>query len=166
MKRLILMRHAKSSWDDARVPDHDRPLNERGRRDAPRIGAWLAARGLTPEAALVSTAARTRETWALLGPAFVEVPMTPRRDLYHATPDEILRALRAAPEVRSLLVLGHQPGIGACAARLPAAPPRDAAFVKYPTAATAVIDLDADAWDAVDWGRGALAHFIVPAALD
>lgn len=166
MKRLILMRHAKSSWADPGQADHDRPLNERGRRDAPRVGAWLAARGLTPEAALVSTAARAQETWARLGSTFAEIPMTPRRDLYHASPTEILRVLRAAPEARSLLVLGHQPGIGAVAARLLATPPREGAFVKYPTTATAVIDFDADAWTAVDWERGALAGFATPAVLD
>lgn len=166
MKRLILMRHAKSSWADPNQSDHDRPLNERGRRDAPRVGDWLAARGLTPDAALVSTAARAQETWARLGSAFAEIPMTPRRDLYHASPAEILRALRAAPDATSLLVLGHQPGIGAVAAQLLAAPPQDTAFVKYPTAAMAAIDFDAAAGTALDWERGALAEFVTPAVLD
>ena len=60
---LILIRHAKSDWDDPRLTDHQRPLNARGRRAAPRVGAWIADMGLTPQQALVSDAMRTRETW-------------------------------------------------------------------------------------------------------
>jgi phosphohistidine phosphatase len=166
MRRLILMRHAKSSWADPGQADHDRPLNGRGRRAAAEVGAWLAARGLVPGAALVSSAARTRETWARLGPAFAEVPVAPRPDLYHASPEAMLRALRGATEIETVAMVGHQPGIGVFAARLLAAPPADAAFAKYPTAATAVIEFDADGWAAVDWGAGRLAAFITPAALE
>ena len=67
MRRLILMRHAKSSWADPGQRDFDRPLNARGVRSAPLLGAWLRERGHVPDAALVSTARRTRETWAGLG---------------------------------------------------------------------------------------------------
>ena len=68
MKRLLLLRHAKSAWPDG-VEDHDRPLSDRGRRDAPRMGAYIAAAGLRPDFALVSSARRTQETWALVAPA-------------------------------------------------------------------------------------------------
>ncbi|MEE3099475.1 MAG: histidine phosphatase family protein, partial [Pseudomonadota bacterium] len=64
MHRLVLMRHAKSDWGDPGLGDHDRPLNDRGRRAAPRMGAWLAAQGAFPDAALLSSARRVQETWA------------------------------------------------------------------------------------------------------
>ena len=68
MKRLLLLRHAKSAWPEG-VEDHDRPLGDRGRRDAPRMGAYMASAGLQPGFALVSSARRTQETWALVEPA-------------------------------------------------------------------------------------------------
>ena len=115
------MRHAKSSWAEEGQRDHDRPLNARGRRDAAALGAWLTETGRIPDAALVSTARRTQETWALLG--FDATPMTLRADLYHAAPEAMLAALRGAPDVETVLMLGHQPGIGAAARMLLAAPP-------------------------------------------
>lgn len=163
MKRLILMRHAKSSWADAGQRDHDRPLNGRGRRDAPAMGAWLVATGWAPEAALVSTAQRTQETWGLLG--FADAPMTPRGDLYHAGPEAILAALRQAPEVATVLFLGHQPGIGAAARMLLTSAPEDSEFARYPTAATAVIEFACDGWRQVGWGGGHLAGFATPRRL-
>ena len=66
MKTLLLMRHAKSSWDDPDVADHDRPLNKRGKKDAPRMGQWLAEQGLTPEVIVTSTAKRARKTAELV----------------------------------------------------------------------------------------------------
>ncbi|MBA3323860.1 MAG: histidine phosphatase family protein, partial [Rhodobacteraceae bacterium] len=83
MRRLILMRHAKSSWADPEQPDFERPLNSLGKRGAAAVGAWLAERGIVPQAALVSASVRTQETWAQLGPAFADVPMTPLQGLYH-----------------------------------------------------------------------------------
>jgi phosphohistidine phosphatase len=125
----------------------------------------LEASGLVPEAALVSSAARTRETWDRLGPAFAGARVAIRPDLYHASPEAMLRALRSAPDVATVLVLGHQPGIGAFAGRLLAAPPGDPDFDRYPTAATSVIELEAADWGEVDWGRGRLAAFTIPARL-
>lgn len=164
MLTLTLMRHAKSSWADPRQDDFDRPLNGRGRRAAPLIGDWLAARGVLPDAALVSAAARTRETWACLGPAFADIPASFRAELYHSGADMMLRVLRAATSPR-VLMLGHQPGIGDMAARLLAAPPDDPSFDRYPTAAAAVIAFDAPDWTAVAWGSGRLDAFATPAAL-
>lgn len=160
MRRLILMRHAKSSWAEAGQPDQDRPLNPRGRRDAAAMGAWLTARGYTPAAALVSAATRTQETWALLG--FADAAMIPRPDLYHAAPETMLAALRQAPDVGTVLMLGHQPGIGAAARMLLAAPPQDAELARYPTTATSVIDFDVAGWSQVRWGAGALTAFATP----
>ena len=166
MRRLILMRHGKSSWSDPGLRDHDRPLSKRGKRGAAAIAGWLKAKGYLPDHALVSNARRTQETWAgvvkVTGPA----PTAYVPELYGAGEDAVLEVLRAAPDVETLLVLGHQPGIGACAARLLASPPGDADFAKYPTAATAVIDFDLDAWSEAGWGRGKLADFVVPRALE
>jgi len=163
MRRLIVMRHAKSSWAEPDQRDHDRPLNGRGRRDAPAMGAWLRQADAAPDAALVSTAQRTRETWALLG--FADVPVTLRADLYHAEPAAILAALRDAPEVETLLVLGHQPGIGAAARLLPATPPESPDFAKYPTTATTIIAFDVGSWAQVGWGEGRVEAFRTPRSL-
>ncbi|MBP7000098.1 histidine phosphatase family protein [Amaricoccus sp.] len=165
MLTLILMRHAKSSWADRGQADVDRPLNARGRRASAAVGDWLASKGLIPAAALVSAAARTRETWERLGPGFADVPARFLPELYHAGPETLLRVLRAAPQASPLLLLGHQPGIGEAALRLLAALPDDPDYARYPTAATAVIAFEAPAWSAVAWGSGRLADFVTPAAL-
>jgi phosphohistidine phosphatase len=167
MVRLLLIRHAKSSWADAGQADRDRPLNARGRRDAPRIGRWLRKRGLAPERGLVSSSVRTRETWeglcAGLGRA-VEARFA--EDLYEADPPAILEALRAAPPAATLALVGHNPGIGEAARRLARTEPDDPLFWKYPTAATAVIDFDAADWRGVGWRDGRLVAFVTPKTLD
>lgn len=170
MKRLILLRHAKSSWDDPTADDHDRPLNGRGRRSAPVIGAWLAERGFVPDAAICSTAARARETWSLVAPALGAAPdaaVEPR--LYHADPATMLALVRAAPEsADTLILIGHQPGLSGFARKLsaePVAPACARAFQHYPTAAAAVIDFDVDRWDRVAWGEGRFHAFAAPREL-
>ncbi len=170
MKRLILFRHAKSSWADGDIEDHDRRLNARGRLAAPLMGAWLAGKEYRPERVLCSSSLRTRETWdgargALAGTAPPEIE--PR--LYHADPATMLALVRATPEaVGTLLLLGHQPGIGAFARKLsrPDAPAHCArAFVKFPTAAIAVIDFEAADWDGVAFGEGRFHAFACPREL-
>ncbi|WP_439137093.1 SixA phosphatase family protein [Roseicyclus sp.] len=159
---LILTRHAKSGWDDPMLADHDRPLNPRGRGDAPKVGAWLRAKGYVPDAALVSSARRTQETWdwvsAELGRA---VPMTVMPSLYHAEAAVILAHLReqSAPRV---MVIGHNPGIGDCAQRIVNALPAHPGFADYPTCATLVVDFPCDDWGAIGWGMGHAVDFIVP----
>lgn len=111
--RLVLMRHAKSSWDDGAQTDHARTLNERGRRDAPVVGAELARRGWVPDAVMASDSARTRETWERMAKAMPPVPRVAFvAALYHGR----LGALQAVgdgvgPGVGTLLVLGHNPGL-------------------------------------------------------
>src|SRR6478735_6393170 len=99
MRRLILIRHAKSSWADAATADVDRPLDKRGRDGAALVGAWLAREGYRPDAALVSTARRTRETWDVLAHALGDAPASYLPGLYHADAEAMLEALRAAPDV-------------------------------------------------------------------
>lgn len=110
--RLILMRHAKSSWTSDAATDHARPLNGRGRADAPRIAERLVELGWVPDQVISSDSARTQETWARMADA---VP-TPRsveftRRLYHAGIDAFLKVVRdVPPDVGCLLTLGHNPG--------------------------------------------------------
>lgn len=164
MKRLILMRHAKSDWDDPLLPDHDRPLADRGRRGAELVGGWLREEGYLPDLALVSTSTRTRETWALASASLPPCPARFEPTLYHAAPPVLLARLREA-EGDCALLLAHQPGIGAFAERLLSRPFCDPDFARYPTAAVAVIDFDADSWAAVATGAGRLADFTTPRRL-
>ncbi len=111
-RRLIVMRHAKSSWNSPGHSDHERPLNGRGRRDAPKIGAALVERGWTPELVLSSDAQRTRETFAGMSeffPSAMEARYLP--SFYHAGLGAAQGELPAVPDqVACLLVLGHNPG--------------------------------------------------------
>ena len=160
--RLILTRHAKSSWASPTMDDHARPLNRRGESSAKAIGAWLAAEGYVPELALVSSATRTRETWALIAEAFDPVPEARFVDaLYHAEPNTLLQQLHAA-EAQSVMMIAHNPGIAFFAQGLVAALPGDARFERYPTGATAVIDFDAPDWASVTWNTGTVAGLAFP----
>jgi phosphohistidine phosphatase len=111
-RRIIVMRHAKSSWKSEAQSDHDRPLNKRGRRDAPRVAARIAELGWTPERVLCSTATRTRETWALMEEAFDPSPETSfLKSLYLAGPDAVQEAVGELPDsVACVMVLGHNFG--------------------------------------------------------
>jgi phosphohistidine phosphatase len=165
MMRLLLIRHAKSSWDDPALPDHARPLNARGRRAAGMIGRWMARQGGLPSLALVSAARRTRDTWAGIEAETGDLPERFEPGLYEASASAILGLLQAAPPVPCLALVGHMPGIGEAAHRLLANPPRIPAFAKYPTAATTVIDFDLPDWTDVDWGSGRLVAFVTPKSL-
>jgi phosphohistidine phosphatase len=166
MRRLIVMRHAKSSWADPGQRDLDRPLNKRGRRAAKLLGGWFRDKGYRPDRALVSTARRAQETWAGVVAAAGAAPTTYAPEIYNAAPETLLAVLRAAPDVACVLLLGHQPGIGAFARRLLAEPPGDADFAKFPTGATAVVDFEADGWAEVGWESGRLADFVAPRRLE
>ena len=154
--RLILIRHAKSGWDDPSLDDHDRPLNDRGRRDAPRMGDWLRAGGYVPDAILCSSALRTRQTAEGLGlgpdPMILD-------SLYHASPDRLLTSLPKA-KAQSVAIIAHNPGIGDLAARLAASAPDNPHFHSYPTLATTVLDFDATDWR--DINKGTVAAFRTP----
>jgi phosphohistidine phosphatase len=112
-RRLILMRHAKSSWESDAPTDHDRPLNARGRRDAPRVAARLAELGWAPELILSSDAQRTRETCQLLRAALPDpvLPVEFLPTLYLGGVQELRACVRELPDrCRTVLVLGHNPG--------------------------------------------------------
>ena len=157
---LILVRHAKSDHP-AGTDDHDRPLNERGRTDAPRMGAWLSRRGHAPERVLCSTARRAVETWEGLREGGLDAPATFERNLYHAAPDTMTDMLRERTE-RSLMIVGHNPGMGLLAAGLAADPPDDGAFLRYPTCAVTVLRFDGADWSSAAPGTGDVVDFAVP----
>ncbi|MDF0602581.1 histidine phosphatase family protein [Psychromarinibacter sp. C21-152] len=164
--RLILVRHAKSSWKEAALDDHARPLNKRGRRAAEAIGGWLAERGYHPDLVLSSDSARTRETWDRMAPhvpAPLQIVWTP--SLYLAGPSAFLHALREVREARTVLMLGHNPGISHFASAIVGVPPRHERFGDYPTCATLVAAFDRASWADVTPGSGRTVDFTVPREL-
>lgn len=162
MKRLILTRHAKSSWDDPLTPDHDRPLNERGKAAAADLGQWLFSRGYIPDVVLCSDALRTRKTWSGIAPALPGTPVLELKPaLYHAGPDVMLAVLRHAKGDTAMMI-GHNPGIAEFAARLVAHAPINPEFMRYPTGATLVVDFVVDAWEDISFGQGVVDDFMVP----
>lgn len=112
MARLILMRHAKSSWANADLSDHQRPLNKRGRGAAPIVARRIVDAGWAPDLALVSDAARTEETWAYMAQtSFPDTPSHLVPSLYHGTLADIVEAVRTyVRDHETVLVLGHNPG--------------------------------------------------------
>jgi phosphohistidine phosphatase len=157
-KRLILTRHAKSSWDDPLTPDHDRPLNDRGKAAAADLGDWLASRGYVPDEVLCSDALRTRKTWSGIAPALPGTPILELKPaLYHAGPDVMLAVLRHAK--------GHNPGIAEFAHRLVTRAPLHDGFARYPTGATLVAEFAIDRWEDAAFGIAATLDFTVPREL-
>ncbi|MEL6059289.1 MULTISPECIES: SixA phosphatase family protein [unclassified Methylobacterium] len=169
MRRLILLRHAKSDRP-AGVADHERPLNDRGQRAAPAVGAHLAQDGLRPDLALVSTAERTRETWAAMAAALGNPETRWQREIYEAPAHRILTVIRNAPDsATTVIVVGHNPGLGDLASDLAGDGPRAALnrlALEFPTAAYAVIDFDTDHWSEVAPGQGHLDRFVRPRDID
>jgi phosphohistidine phosphatase len=163
MKRLLILRHAKSSWKDLDLEDHDRPLNKRGERDAPRMGRLMRSEGVLPELALSSTAKRARATveQALeAAGAACEIRLSP--DLYLASPVKVVQLLRGTPEryVR-VMIVGHNPGLEELVQELTGQP------VTMPTAALAVVDCPCGEWNGLDLtGTADLVRFWKPKELD
>lgn len=166
-KELLLLRHAKSSWDNPQLKDFDRPLAPRGRAVAPLIGQELSALGWHPRMALVSSSARTRETWQLLSASLKHTPSPTFRDtLYEATADQLLAEVHRTPEiVGTLLVLGHNPGLEEFAVRLAGDGSDDAALrqlrKKFPTAGLARLAFTGR-WDELQFGAARLLDCLRP----
>lgn len=168
MRRLLLLRHAKSAYPQG-VGDIDRPLNPRGREAAPLMGAYIAREALTPDHVMVSPARRTQETWEAVRGELPETPMETVPSIYEAPAARILDAIRSAPaEARTLLVIGHNPGLGDLALRLVGEGPkelRNDLREKFPTAALAVLEFDAVGWEDIAAGAGRLLRFVRPRQL-
>jgi len=170
MRRLMLLRHAKSDWTRPGARDHERTLAPRGREAAPRIGAYLYRHKLIPDSVLCSTARRTRETWELVA-AEVKAPppATYVQRLYDATSRTILDTLRnAEPGGTSLLVVGHNPGLHDLAALLIASGDlgdRERLREKLPTGGLVVIDFAIADWSKLHARSGRLERFVEPRML-
>lgn len=149
MTTLVLVRHAKSDWGDPGLDDHDRPLNERGRRDAPMMAERLAAAGVRLEAVLSSTALRARTTAAAFAEA-LGAELTLHERLYGAPASTLLDAAASSGAER-VMVVAHDPGMSVLAGRL-----SDDGIGHMPTCAVATFE-----WDADDW---AVATAIAPAS--
>ena len=171
MRRLLLLRHAKAERLQSGGRDHDRILTKRGRDDAASVGAYLVRHKLVPDQALVSTSARTRETWGLVAKAFAQSPPAEfESSIYEAAPEAILKAVRATEQTaRTLLVVGHNPGMQQLAGLLIASgdiEARQRLLEDYPTAAVATISFAADSWDGLHANGGRLEHFVTPQTLE
>jgi phosphohistidine phosphatase len=164
-RTIVLLRHAKADWPA--VPDHERPLAERGRLDAPAAGRRLVDDGIPLELALCSTAARTRETWKLASHELSHRPRTVYEErLYEATLGDLLAIINETPDdIGSLLLIGHNPGMHALADALAGSAVDDARTrmdrTGFPTAAFAVLT-HTGSWKTVEHGTGRLTAFWAP----
>lgn len=166
-RTLLLLRHAKSSWDDAGLADFDRPLAPRGLKAAPLMGEEMARRGWLPDLAIVSPAARTRATWTLAAPCLPGPPeaIFPDR-LYMAGPDDLLSLVSETPgQIGTLLVVGHNPGLEGFATMLASAQSDPSALrqmrARFPTAALARFEWQGK-WDGLAPAAARLTHFLRP----
>ena len=171
MKTLILMRHAKSAWDDPDQKDIDRPLSARGRKAAPRMGAWLEAEKYRPDVVLCSTARRAHDTLDLLKPHLPKTAaINPVRGLYMASPREMLGEIGKIPASAHIAMLvGHNPGMESLASLLTGTGNAKAIaslHSKFPTATIAVLRFNTDRWSDLAAGSGSLLAFTRPRDLD
>jgi phosphohistidine phosphatase len=172
MKKLTLLRHAKSSWDDTVARDFDRPLNDRGARAAKVIGLYMKREGFSFDHVIASPAVRVVETIDHVVPSYgAQIQPTWERRVYLASSATLMDVLREADDkANSILMVGHNPGMedlildlvpenSGCLLRA-------AVYEKYPTAAVAEIELDIGHWRDIDQGTGKLTRFIRPRDLD
>jgi phosphohistidine phosphatase len=167
MLRLMLLRHAKSDWSPSGMQDTARPLNERGEAAARLMGGYMARHSLIPQRVLCSPARRTRETWAGIAAQWpTEVAIVFDERLYAATPQVLLSIVRSQDATtRTLLVIGHNPGLQETAELLIAAGDvelRERLREKFPTAALSVIDFAVDKWGRIHDRSGRLDRYVTP----
>jgi len=171
--RLIIMRHAKSSWTDKKLDDFDRPLTRRGKEAAPLIGQALAAKNILPELVLCSPARRTRDTLKLTLDAMAVRPQVTCEDQLYSfgNGDSYLKVISAQKMVNPLMVIGHNPSAQNLALRLLGSQDNKTVQkirVKFPTAAVAIIALPIDNWRQIgsrDDVQGELELFLTPKML-
>jgi phosphohistidine phosphatase len=173
MRRLMLLRHAKTEAEAPSGKDHDRRLDDRGRSDAAELGAWLARYRHQPDLVLVSTAVRARQTWDIVHAALKAAPQPTVADvpeLYGASPQQLLRIIRAADteDPRDLLLIGHNPGMHELALALIGSGDvagRKALADNLPTSGVTVIEFPIKDWKAVTFRGGRLELFVSPKLL-
>lgn len=160
MKRLTLIRHAKSSWKNADLPDFERPLNKRGERDAPMMGRRLAARQVQPDLIVSSPARRAISTAMTIAEeiGFPVDDIVTEQAIYEADVPDLLGVIRALDDAHDeVMLFGHNPGLADLSVYLTAEH-----LEKLPTCAVMSIDFNIDAWDDVAEGSGARAFFDYP----
>ena len=169
MRELLVLRHAKSRWDQPEVDDHDRGLAPRGLEAAKKMGDLIAEQNWLPDRILCSTAKRAQETVALARESWPATPPIPQSDLatlYLAAPSRILDIVRRQPdEAQRLLIVGHNPGLQSFVSRLAGhgdKADRAAIETKFPTAALALIALDIATWRDTTWTIGHLTAYHTP----
>jgi phosphohistidine phosphatase len=162
-KRVLLLRHAKSSWKDTGLADHDRPLARRGHRAAEGMAHYLHQHRMAPALVLCSSATRATETLDHLAPALGESEVRVEPGLYHASGEELLERLREVPErTGSVLLIGHHPALFDLACELAGSGAElERLQAKFPTGALAAIELRGR-WRALEPGDGRLVGFVTP----
>ncbi|GGL82516.1 phosphohistidine phosphatase [Streptomyces fumigatiscleroticus] len=164
-RRIVLLRHAKADWPQ--VNDHERPLAERGRKDAAEAGRRLVDTGIAMDLALCSTATRTRETWKLAVQEFPQRPKTVYEErIYEASPGELIAVLNETPDdVRNVLLVGHNPGVQGLAEVLSGSAESDARERLnrrgFPAAAYAVLSFGGS-WKTLEPGVARLLDYWAP----
>jgi phosphohistidine phosphatase len=170
MRRLLLLRHAKTERPEPGERDRDRRLTKRGRDDAPLIGAYMARHGLVPDLALVSPATRAEETWALVAKALPTAPkLVEEEGIYNAGRDKLIGIIRKARDAHVLLVVGHNPGLHELAVSLIASgdvEARERVNEKLPTTGLVVIDLPFDDWSRLHPNAGRIERFVSPRLIE
>ena len=166
MRRLLLLRHAKTERPEPGGRDRDRKLTARGRADAPVIAAYMVRHRLVPDLALVSPAVRAEETWALIAAALAKPPRVTRdARIYNAGTETLIEVVGDARDARALLIVGHNPGLHDLAVQLIASGDVDARErlnEKLPTSGLVVIDFPYDDWSRLHPHSGRLEHFVSP----
>jgi phosphohistidine phosphatase len=169
MRRLMLLRHAKTERAGVGQRDRDRKLVKRGRNDAPVIGAYMAHHGFVPDLALVSPATRAQETWALVAPCFAKAPRMATDDrIYNANIGQLIAAITETKSAQALLLVGHNPSFHELAVQLIASGDvnlREQLNEGLPTSGLVVIDLPIDTWSQMHPRAGRLERFVTPRLL-
>ena len=170
MRRLLLFRHAKAERSEPRMEDRARKLMERGRKDAEKVGAYMASHALIPDRVITSPSARTLETWKSAAAAFRPSPAaTPVERLYDATAQSILAVIKeVGPTTHTLMVVGHNPGLQDLAVMLTASGDvgaRERLREKLPTSGLVIIDFAFDDWGKLHPQCGRLERFVTPKSL-
>lgn len=169
MRRLMLLRHAKTERAEAGERDRERKLTKRGRADAPIVGTYLSHHKMVPDLVLVSPATRTQETWAFILPAFAKSPRAREEErIYNASAHGLFNLVAETKAVPSLLVIGHNPGLHELALQLIASgdvEARECLAENLPTSGLVVIDFSINDWSRLHPRSGRLEHFVTPRLL-
>jgi phosphohistidine phosphatase len=166
MRRLMLLRHAKTERAEPGERDRDRKLTKRGRADAPVIGAYMADHDLVPDLALVSPAVRAQDTWTLVAAELGKTPRMQTEDrIYNASPQKLLELVTQTHKADRLLIVGHNPSLHEFALQLTASGAlqlREQLSEKLPTSGLVVLDLPIEDWSFIRPRTGRLERFVTP----